>query len=108
MNDDDPKSFFNFPETWYADSLCDLIFYYFQIAAEQTSYGFSMVDLPEIFPEFPENSRNQGNLRRANCSRGATCPAKRVATSLSSSSRKVPGVGTTLDTSKANDDDDDK
>ena len=112
---DDPKSFFNFAETWYADSLCrlnifvfpdcrrtnflwvfegrlardfsrmmmiqkvssislklgtptvyaDLIFLYFQIAAEQTSYGFSRGDLPEIFPGFPGNSSNLGNLRGA-------------------------------------------
>ena len=29
MNDDDPKSFFNFPETWYADSLCRLNIFLF-------------------------------------------------------------------------------
>ena len=52
----------------------DLIFLYFQIAAEQTSYGFSRGDLPEIFPGFPGNSSNLGNLRGANCTRGATCP----------------------------------
>ena len=53
----------------------DLIFLYFQIAAEQTSYGFSRGDLPEIFPGFPGNSSNLGNLRGANCTRGATGPA---------------------------------
>ena len=47
-------------------------FLYFQIAAEQTSYKFSRGDLPEIFPGFPENSSNLGNLRGATCPRGAT------------------------------------
>ena len=66
----------------------DLIFLYFQIAAEQTSYGFSRGDLPEIFPGFPGNSSNLGNLREAICTRGATDPAALArATSLSSSYR---------------------